>query len=262
MVWHISSGNRSAGRHADAGVFLSNLIITDFLLLFPWETQVRCFVENVELMKTFAKKRRKEVRSTMGFYSKCSLREANGRARERERTREKSLVRAKGRFGSLHCVRNMKIELGPGHFIVPRAAYLKDKRSVFFYGLFNSSVNHLLVPLFRLNRQTYFARYLQAGHVTTIFISERYTSRNVHSVCPNNVAWKSRDVTFFTWWELYLFPLSSHSVIARRRFVRRRARELGRGTWTVELIRVVGNPDVCRHRPSKIELSLVLVSDF
>lgn len=39
-------------------------------------------------MKTLAKKRRKKVRGTMGFCSKCSLREANGRTREGEGTRK------------------------------------------------------------------------------------------------------------------------------------------------------------------------------
>lgn len=124
---------------------------------------------------------------------------------------------------------------GPGHFIVPRAAYLKDKRLVFFYGLFNSSVNHLLAPPVRLHwHKLYLGRYFQAVHVAAIFISKRYTARDVHSVYPNNIAPKSRRCLFHVMGIISLFPLSSFLlVIARRRFVRRRertsSRNLGHG---------------------------------
>lgn len=120
------------------------------------------------------------VRSALDLRSKCSFRGAN-RIRERERENSRKII-GSGERPLWEVALRPEYEDrvgtdGPGHSIVPRAAYLKDERSVFFYGLFNSSVNHL--PRLPPHRQTYFARYLQAGHVAAIFISKRYTARDV-----------------------------------------------------------------------------------
>lgn len=175
----------------------------------------------------------------MGFYSKCFTSRGKRKKewkkkRERERELEKSLVRAKGRFGRLHCVRNMKIELGRMGRVIslsrePRISRTKDQVS-----FTNFSIPRWTTTSFRLHQQTYFARYLEAGHVAAIFISKRYIARDVHSVCPNNVARKSRRCLFHVMGIISLSPFSYHPVIARRRFVRRRGRNLVEelGPWS------------------------------
>lgn len=100
---------RDVGRRA--GYLLIELNYHRFLAAFRASSPLRGELSSSPVNENL-RGREGRKRYTMGF---CSLREANGRANggEREREVEKSLVRAaKGRFGKLHCARNMKIELG------------------------------------------------------------------------------------------------------------------------------------------------------
>lgn len=116
---------------------------------------------------------------------------------------EKSLVRAKGRFGRLHCVWNMKMVLGRmARSFHCSASRVSQGQKV---GFLLRTFQFLGEPPPRARSlrgssppaQTYFARYLQAGHVAAIFISKRYTARETcASVCPNNVPRKSGPLPF------------------------------------------------------------------
>lgn len=173
-------------------------------------------------MKTFVKKRGKKAHVARWIFARnASLREVNGKGKERKL--EKSRIRAKGRFGRLHCVRNMKIKLGQMGRVIslsrePRIS--RTKGSGFFLRTFQFlGENH--PPL-------------STGKLTSRDIVKRGTlppssSRNVisretcGSVCPNNVARDEVETLPFSRDGNYISSsFSYHPVIARRRFVRRR----------------------------------------
>jgi len=129
-----------------------------------------------------------------------------------------------------------------GRFIVPRAAYLKDKRLLFFYGLFNSSVNP--PPRARCSPPPPFVSSPPGGKLASRGILNRGTllpsqnviprSRYVRSVRSNNVARKSSRCLFHRDGELGLtfFPVPTRDcTVTIRSQTRERTwlRKLGRG---------------------------------
>jgi len=131
---------------------------------------------------------------------KCSLWEANrvGEWEKKRGTLEKSLVWAKGRFGRLHCARNMKIELGRMGRVISLSREPRISRTKGWFSFTDFSIPRWTTSSsVRLHRhKLYLGRYFQAVHVAAIFISKRYTARDVHSVYPNNIARKSRRCLF------------------------------------------------------------------
>lgn len=101
------------------------------------------------------------------------------REREREKEVEKLLVRGKSRFGTLHCVRNMKMELGrmTESFHCPASGVSQGQKVGFLSRTFQFlGEPHPLVLGPLTSGRTYFAGYLEARHVTAIFILEGYTA--------------------------------------------------------------------------------------
>lgn len=111
-----------------------------------------------------------------------TLRGKQREKRERKKEVEKLLVRGKSRFGTLHCVRNMKMELGrmTESFHCPASGVSQGQKVGFLSRTFQFlGEPHPLVlvpPPPPTSGQTYFAGYLEAGHVTAIFILEGYTA--------------------------------------------------------------------------------------
>lgn len=193
-----------------------------------------------------------------------TLRGKQREKRERKKEVEKLLVRGKSRFGTLHCVRNMKMELGrmTESFHCPASGVSQGQKVGFLSRTFQFlGEPHPLVlvppppPLGKLTSRDILKRGTLLPSSSWKVIPRRETRG---PVCSSNSEVGgtlpfSRDENYIS------------SVITRRQLVLSQTCERSwvERTWAAELIRVVGNPAVvARCRLSKIELSLVPVSDF
>lgn len=162
--------------------------------------------------------RREKALGAISSRSKSLLWETNGEEdgkKERWKERSKNCwFEQKSRFGTLHCVRNMKMELGrmTESFHCPASKRSSQGQMVGF------SFADFSIPRWTTSSrfspphlwQTYFCEIFLSGarychlHHEWLYRDERDTWRSVRS---NNVTQKSRDAAFFTWWELYFLAV-------------------------------------------------------